>query len=155
MRALLVLMLLASVATTALCGDPEVITKNSEGREFWLVFMKNFREAAQRDGRNQENLRLQLFITSSYDATVRIQIEELNYDNTITIRANAVVPVQIPARAQLRLSEQPERLAVHVTADTTVSVYGLNSRYQTTDTFLGLPIQVLGKEYRAVGYTKL
>jgi hypothetical protein len=142
-------------ASSAIASDQEVITKNSEGREFWVVFMKNFREAAQRDGKSQENLRLQLFITSSYDATVRIRIEELDYDNTITIRANAVVPVQIPARAQLRLVEQPERLAVHVTADTTVSVYGLNSRYQTTDTFLGLPIQVLGKEYRAVGYTKL
>lgn len=155
MRALLILVALVSLASTAFGRDPEVITKNSEGREFWLVFMKNFREAAQRDGKNQENLRLQLFITSSYDAEVRIQIEELNYDNTITIRANAVVPVQIPARAQLRLVEQPERLAVHVTADTTISVYGLNSRYQTTDTFLGLPVQVLGKEYRAVGYTKL
>lgn len=155
MRVLLILVTLLTIVSGATARDPEVITKNSEGREFWVVFMKNFREAAQRDGKGGENLRLQLFITSSYDATVRIQIEELDYDNTITIRANSVVPVQIPTRAQLRLVEQPERLAVHVTADTTVSVYGLNSRYQTTDTFLGLPVQVLGKEYRAVGYTKL
>ncbi len=155
MRALLVLAVMVSVAISAHGQEPQMIAKNSEGKEFWLAFMKNFREATQRDGKAQENLRLQLFITSSHDATVRIQIEELEYDNTITIRANAVVPVQIPARAQLRMVEQPERLAVHVTADTTISVYGLNSRFQTTDTFLGLPVQVLGKEYRAVGYTKL
>jgi len=144
---------MASVGLVA--RDPELITKNSEGRDFWLCFMKNFREAGKDGQSRQESLRLQLFITSSYDATVRIEIEEIGYDNTITIKANTVVPVQIPARAQLRSLETPERLAVHVTADTAVSVYGLNSRFQTTDTFLGLPLSVLGTEYRAIGYTKL
>lgn len=150
-----VLSLLACV-TVMFAGDPSYITKNSEGREFWLCFMKNFREAGQKDVQNrQETLRLQLFLTSSYDAVVRIKIEEILYDNTITIKANTVVNVQIPARAQLRGIEVGERLAVHVTADTAISVYGLNSRFQTTDTFLGLPVSVLGTEYRAVGYTKL
>ncbi len=143
-------------ASNVYSRDPEFVTKNSEGREFWLCFMKNFREAGQKEGNSrQDQLRLQLFITSSYDATVRITIEELQYDNTITIKANSVVPVQLPARAQLRLNESPERLAIHVTADTAISVYGLNSRFQTTDTFLGLPISVLGTEYRVIGYTKL
>ncbi|MBC8124517.1 MAG: IgGFc-binding protein [Candidatus Kapabacteria bacterium] len=118
--------------------------------------MKNFREGGQRDGQNRpEALKLQLFITSSFDATVRIEIEEIMYDNTISVRANTVVNVQIPARAQLHAVETGERLAVHVTADTAISVYGLNSRFQTTDTFLGLPVSVLGLQYRAVGYTKL
>ncbi|MCX6140758.1 MAG: IgGFc-binding protein [Candidatus Kapabacteria bacterium] len=156
MRSLaLIVSLLCCVAVMS-AGDPSFITKNSEGREFWLCFMKNFREAGQKDVQNrQETLRLQLFLTSSFDAVVRIQIEEILYDNTVTIKANTVVNVQIPARAQLRGIEVGERLAVHVTADTAISVYGLNSRFQTTDTFLGLPVSVLGTEYRAVGYTKL
>lgn len=129
---------------------------NSEGREFWICFMKNFREAGKNDqaGR-QGGLRLQLFVTSSYDAKVRIQIEGIEYDNTITVKANTVVNVQIPAMAQLRSVESPERLAVHITSDVEIGVYGLSSRYQTTDTFLGLPTTVLGTEYRAVGYSKI
>lgn len=118
--------------------------------------MKNFRDAGQRDMQNaQAELRLQLFLTSSFDATVHIEVESLGYDNTITIKANTVVNVQLPARVQLQAIETPERMAVHVTADTAISVYGLNSRFQTTDTFLGLPVSVLGTEYRVIGYTKL
>lgn len=129
---------------------------NSEGRDFWLCFMKNFREAGKNDqaGR-QGGLRLQLFVTSNHNATVRIQIEGVEYDQTITVKANTVVNVQIPSSAQLRGVESPERLAVHVTSDSVVGVYGLSSRYQTTDTFLGLPITVLGDEYRAIGYSKI
>lgn len=129
---------------------------NSEGREFWLCFMKNFREAGKNDqaGR-QGGLRLQLFITSSYDAQVRVQIEGIDYDNTITLKANTVVNMQIPAMAQLRSAETAERLAIHVTSDVDIGVYGLSSRFQTTDTYLGLPVTVLGTEYRAVGYSKI
>lgn len=155
MRVLLVaIVLLAFTATSWAQQYPSGM--NSEGREFWLCFMKNFREAGKNDqaGR-QGGLRLQLFITSSYDAKVRIQIEGIEYDNTITVKANTVVNVQIPAMAQLRSTESPERLAVHITADTIIGVYGLSSRYQTTDTFLGLPTTVLGTEYRAVGYSKI
>nr|MBP6510137.1 IgGFc-binding protein [Candidatus Kapabacteria bacterium] len=156
MRSVILVLMLMLGCLALPAREADYITKNSEGREFWLCFMKNFREAGQRDPQNrQEALRLQLFLTSSFDATVRIEIEEIQYDNTITIKANTVVNVQIPARAQVRAVETGERLAVHVTADTTISVYGLNSRFQTTDTFLGLPVSVLGTDYRAVGYTKL
>ncbi|MFN4985968.1 MAG: IgGFc-binding protein [Ignavibacteria bacterium] len=155
MKMLLMVFLAIALVSTAHAQDVPT-GMNSEGREFWLCFMKNFREAGKNDqaGR-QGGLRLQLFITSSYDAKVRIQIEGIEYDNTITVKANTVVNVQIPALAQLRSVESPERLAVHVTADTIIGVYGLSSRYQTTDTFLGLPTTVLGTEYRAVGYSKI
>ena len=155
-RTIALLVLLFCIASIqGLARDPEYITRNSEGREFWLCFMKNFRSAGSDIQNRQAALRLQLFITSSFDAEVKIEIEEIAYNTTIEVRANTVVPIQIPANAQLRAVETAERLAVHITADTTISVYGLNSRYQTTDTFLGLPISVLGTEYRAIGYTKL
>ncbi|MFN9954047.1 MAG: hypothetical protein ACK55I_13185, partial [bacterium] len=129
MKMLLMVFLAIALVSTAHAQDVPT-GMNSEGREFWLCFMKNFREAGKNDqaGR-QGGLRLQLFITSSYDAKVRIQIEGIEYDNTITVKANTVVNVQIPALAQLRSVESPERLAVHVTADTIIGVYGLSSRY--------------------------
>jgi hypothetical protein len=150
----LLLVLMAGFCSPLTARDPEYITKNSEGREFWLCFMKNFRSSDDRQNR-QAALKLQLFLTSSHDAKVRIEIDEIGYDNTVDVKANTVVNVQIPAKAQLRAIETAERLAVHITADTAISVYGLNSRFQTTDTFMGLPVSVLGTTYRAVGYTKL
>lgn len=149
----LVITILLTVVGNA---QPAPSGMSSEGREFWLCFMKNFREAGKNDqaGR-QGGLRLQLFITSSYDAKVRVQIEGIDYDNTITVKANTVVNMQIPAMAQLRSAETAERLAIHVTSDVDIGVYGLSSRFQTTDTYLGLPVTVLGTEYRAVGYSKI
>lgn len=146
--------MLLSAATEA--RDPQFITKNSEGKEFWLCFMKNFRESApnERPARS-EGLKLQLFLTSSYDAKARVRIAQIGFDQEYVIKANTVFNVQLPPSAQLKASETAEQLAVHITADTAIAVYGLNSRFQTTDTYMGLPIDVLGTEYRAVGYTKL
>ncbi|MBU3679185.1 MAG: hypothetical protein FGM32_06215 [Candidatus Kapabacteria bacterium] len=154
-RILLVAVSLVIAAMTAF-AQGEVEKTSSEGKEFWLCFMKNFREAGITDqsGR-QGGLRLQLFITSSYDATVRIEVEGIQFDNTVSVKANTVVNVSIPAMAQASAQETAERLAVHITADQPVSVYGLSSRFQTTDTYLGLPVNILGTEYRAVCYTKI
>lgn len=140
-------------ASSAWSRDPDFIVKNSEGREFWVCFMKNFRENTT--NATPDKLRLQLFLTSSYDAQARIEIDGIGYDTTVRIRANTVLNVALPARVQLKALETAERLAVHITADTAISVYGLNSRFQTTDTYMGLPTTVLGTEYRAMGYTKL
>ena len=45
-----------------------------------------------------------------------------------------------------------EKLGVHVVADTPIVVYGSDSRYQTTDTYIAYPVDLLGKSYRAVCY---
>lgn len=142
-------------AFNAFARDPDVITKNSEGREFWVCFMKNFREGQTGSQNRPDKLKLQLFITSSFDAKVHIDVAEIGFNQDVEVKANTVVNVVLPERAQLRALETPERLAVHITSDTAIGVYGLNSRFQTTDTYLGLPVSVLGTEYRAVGYTKL
>ncbi|MEY3385571.1 MAG: hypothetical protein RIR53_382 [Bacteroidota bacterium] len=141
---------------TVASAQVDVEKTSSEGREFWLCFMKNFREAGITDqsGR-QGGLRLQLFVTSSYDATVRIRVEGIQFDNTVTVKANTVVNVSLPAMAQASAQESPERLAIHITSDQPISVYGLSSRFQTTDTYLGLPTNILGTEYRVMGYTKI
>jgi hypothetical protein len=155
MRVIIVFMLLCAAASVV-AREPSVITKNSEGKEFWLCFMKNYKESSSSDKQNRsDGLRLQLFLTSSYDAEVVINVEEIGYENSVNIKANTVVNVQLPAATQLRMSESAERLAVHIVADTTIAVYGLNSRFQTTDTYMALPTTVLGTEYRAIGYTKL
>lgn len=128
----------------------------TEGKEFWLVFQKNFRdwvtdEKTQRQ-RPADALTLELFITSSQNATGYIEIKGLRFRQDFSVPAGQVITIPIDTAAQLRSSEVVEELGVHVVADQPIAVYGLNRRYQTTDTYLAHPVNVLGKRYRAVGY---
>lgn len=125
--------------------------KNPEGKEFWLCFMRNHTDSPLKNKDNQ--LKLELFITSETDAIVNIEIEALNYQKQIKVPAGTVRNVKLNPLAQIRSSEVNEKgMGVHVSSDVPVTVYGLNRRRLTTDTFLALPNEVLGTEYLAVGY---
>lgn len=123
---------------------------NSYGTEFWLCFQKNYRLEGGR-----QNLDLEIFITAVEDARVKIQIEELGFYREIDVPARRVVNVSIPPEAEITSSEVVTRKVLHIVADNLISVYGLNRRPQSTDTYLGLPTTALGTEYRVVGYTEL
>lgn len=133
--------------------DPTLkkIVKNPDGTEFWVCFMRNHTDPPRPD--NENRLILQLFITSDYDCKVKIEIKGLNYSQEIEIPKGTVRNVEINPLAQIKTSEVIEKnRAVHISSDKPINVYGLNRRKLTTDTFLALPIDVLGKEYMAIGY---
>ncbi|TAE28961.1 MAG: hypothetical protein EAZ92_07275 [Candidatus Kapaibacterium sp.] len=137
----------------------EAIRATSEGREFWLCFQKNSIEP-ERDARTnrinpKDQIFLELFLTSGEDTKVVIEIDGLLFRQEMRIRGGTVVNVKIDTAAQVRSSEVPERLAVHIVSEKTLSVYGLSHRYQTTDSYMGLPVEALGTEYRTVNYYKL
>jgi hypothetical protein len=123
---------------------------NPEGQEFWLCFMQNYKS---QDGESN-SLILDLFITSETDAVVDIEIKALNFKKKVKVPGRTVQNVKLPAAAELRSSEIIEPgMSVHITSNAPISVYGLNRRFQTTDTFLGLPTKVLGTAYRIMSYT--
>jgi len=128
----------------------------TEGKEFWLVFQKNFRDWVTDEKtmkqRPADPLTIELFITSSRDATGHIEIKGLRFRRDFTVPAGQVINITIDTAAQVRSSEIIEELGIHVVSDEPIAVYGLNRRYQTTDTYLAHPINVLGRRYRAVGY---
>jgi hypothetical protein len=124
--------------------------KNSEGTEFWLCFMRNFQEEDKPNPSNK--LMLELFITGSFDTKVSVAIDGLGYKLDTFLIGGSVYNIKISPKAEDKSDEQAVRLAVHITSDKPISVYGLNRRYQTTDTYLGLPVSVLGTEYRAMCY---
>ncbi|MCX7736072.1 MAG: IgGFc-binding protein [Candidatus Kapabacteria bacterium] len=125
--------------------------KNPVGTEFWLCFMKNYKEDKRPS--QVQDLILELFITGDEDSKVKIEIDGIGYRQNVNVPAGTVQNVRIPAEAQVKSDQVLERLAVHITSDKPVSVYGLNRRFQTTDTYLALPTEVLGTEYRAMCYT--
>lgn len=126
---------------------------NSEGTDFWVCFMRNYREGS--DNNSADPLTLELFITANNDARVEIFCDGINYKRNLIVKGGTVASMMLTENAQLDTITVPQRRAVHITSDNPISVYGLNRRYQSTDTYLALPVSVLGTEYRAMGYYKL
>lgn len=159
-RTLLVVFVLGALAASGARSQPterrRVSDFTTEGREFWLVFQKNFRDWVPDDKtqalRPADPLQLELFITSSRNARGHIEIRGLRFYKEFTVTAGQVINIPIDTAAQVRGSEKIEDLGIHVVADEPIAVYGLNRRFQTTDTYLAHPVNVLGKSYRVVGY---
>ncbi len=130
----------------------EQLIKNPEGTEFWLCFMRNYKDTQSRNQKN--NLQLELFITANEDAEVFIEVTSIGYRQRLKVRGGTVQNVKVDPLAQIVSSEVIETdRAVHIKSDKPITVYGLNRRKQTTDTYLGLPKHVLGTEYRAMAYS--
>lgn len=147
---LLILISSFTVAQEAPEEGHELKIKKPVGTEFWLTFMMNFREEPSSP---KNALTLELFITGDNDANVIIECPALKYQETLFVPAGTVRSLLLSDKMMVRSSEVIERrLAVRVSSDNPVSVYGLNRRYQTTDTYLGLPNHVLGDEYRVMCY---
>ena len=124
---------------------------NTEGTEFWLCFPQNY---AEQKSKNQSNrLNLELFLTGNKDANVSIEIQAIRFKKSVKVPAGTVISVSIPEEAQVKGKEIIQQLGILITSDEPISVYGLSTRFQTTDTFLGLPVKVLGKSYRPICYT--
>ncbi|MBM2816222.1 MAG: IgGFc binding protein [Ignavibacteria bacterium] len=110
------------------------------------------RTASRLDSANV--LHLELFIASDNDAIVTIEIEASGYKKTYFVAAGTVDTVVLDSSAYIKLSEEVDyKSAIHITSNNPITVYGLNRRSQTTDTFLALPIEALGTEYRVMCYS--
>ncbi len=133
-------------------GAVNIREKTTEGTEFWLCFQRNYKDLPLGTPKSKNDLRLELFLTGSADSKVSVEIDGLGFRRELKIVAGTVTNLIIDPAAQVKGEEMTQRLAIHVVSDNPISVYGLNSRWQTTDTYLGLPVSVLGTEYRAIGY---
>jgi hypothetical protein len=147
---LILLQSFSAFSQEAIDENLELKLKQPVGNEFWLCFMMNFRD----DTSSPKNaLILELFVTGDNDANVVIECAAIGLKETMFVPGGTVRSIVLTDKVMIRSFEVIERgLAVKVTSDSPVSVYGLNRRYQTTDTYLGLPINVLGDEYRAMTY---
>jgi hypothetical protein len=150
------LVAVASLILIAGTSSAQQASFTSEGREFWLAFQKNFRDyvtdAQTSSLRPSEPLTLELSICSMYPTKGYVEIAGTGFRKEFTVTPLQVTRITIDPEAQIRSNGTVERLAVHVVADEPVTIYGLNRRYQTTDTYAAIPVNLLGTEYRAIGY---
>ena len=133
--------------------DKHLQLKNPEGNEFQLCFIQNYDD--DNNNNAKDALNLELFITGDYDANVVIEVKGIKFKEELFIPAGTVKSIKLDEKAQITSYEVIEKgMSVQIVSDMPISVYGLSTRFQTTDTFLGLPNNVLGTEYRVMCYHK-
>lgn len=116
---------------------------DSLGKEFWLGFTKNYSGTPE----------LSLFISGPTATSGTVEIPALGFSQAFDVTPGAVTTVTLPD-ASVQSYGEVQNKGIHIVADDEITVYGLNRIQFTTDAYLALPLDVLGTEYRALGYTQ-
>ncbi len=137
--------------------------KDNFGTEFWVAYGPN--EGAETYDQN-DNARLNetrnvmdLYITSRVTAHGSVEVAGLGFFKTFTTTPGQITTIHLPsgnrrgASVEVVTTEQVVHgLAVHVTSDSDIAIFGLNHKQYSSDAFMGLPNDVLGTEYRTMNY---
>jgi PKD repeat protein len=136
----------ADVSVIVMLATPPANVLDSKGRDFWLTF-----------GTNLGTPVLSLFVTGDRSTTGTLAGTYPDLPSPFAVHAGDVTTIGVPTAAALdpdggnAVRIVPDS-ALHLTAADEVSVYGLNLVTYTTDAYLGLPTDVLGTDYLALGW---
>lgn len=117
---------------------------SNEGRDFHLAFMENYQDS------NPLNLRL--YISSKEATDVTIKYYDTNKTQRIHIDAYDIEEVNVSSELEQQGTAISSKM-IEVSSKKNIVVVGLNRKIYTTDAYLGMPDQLLGKEYYAATYT--
>ena len=142
-------------------GEPGIA---SEGRHFVLAFPQNAANEDQNanlhaDRQKQQGLYLHLSSRVSTVATVTSAA--IGFERTVPVSPGQVITVKLPE--ELRLGFTPASVwtsasgiiqprTIEVVSEAPIAVHALDQIYQTTDGYLGLPVEELGTEYMVLAY---
>src|SRR5438874_4804480 len=146
------------VLTAALCmaSFPSILSaqkqkKDNFGKEFYVAFAQN-----QGSGDESRNF-MGLFITSRVATQGLVEVPGLSWSKTFTTTPGQITSIELPdgkfggQTVEITADEQVSQgMAVHITANDEIAVYGMNHKEYSSDAFMALPIGVLGTEYRAL-----
>jgi hypothetical protein len=124
------------------------IARTSRGKEFYGMIMKN---SGATGGANTQPY-FRVFLSSPIAATATVEITDGSFSKNVTITPNVVSTVQLPFTAEVSNIEIPESKAIHIVADTDISVYIIYHKIFSSDSYMALPVTSLGNEYTAVCY---
>src|SRR5208283_4934796 len=147
MRKILCAFCLAACAAVA-SAQPAV--RSSLGKEFYCMVMKNSGSSLDgnpEDDCNQSPQYFRVFLSSSFAATATLAITDRSWDTTVEIAPNAVTTVTLPASVEDTSFEIATQQAVHITADTLISVFLIYHKVFSSDSYLALPVSALGNDY--------
>eukprot|EP00058_Branchiostoma_floridae_P003128 XP_002588616.1 hypothetical protein BRAFLDRAFT_106856 [Branchiostoma floridae] len=114
--------------------------RDNKGTEFVLSFVENFQRAGHRP---------QLLIsgTSPEPSSVVVDVPLVGFTSIVNVRFGEVATVNLPRDGVEMRGSRKGRHAVSIRAEDDIIVYGVFTERDSTDGYLGLPIDVLGTEY--------
>lgn len=126
--------------------------KDNLGKEYYLAFGPN-------EGSNDNENVFALYLTGPVATSVTIEVPVLSYKQNFNVTPAEVTKVLLPNGAnfgptvEVTASETVVKgMGIHILANTEIAVYGMNHKLYSSDVFMALPIDVLGKEYRTLNY---
>ncbi len=135
---------------------PKLLGSNNAGTEFYFTFIPAW---------ESNNDDLKIYISSQVRTKVTIEVEGKGYSKSQYTLPNDIIEFTlVPAIGQAcRKSawEAPEEdqvwrnAAVHITSDDPIICYGVTRYQYTSDGFLILPVNILGKEYIVASYADI
>ena len=126
------------------------------GTEFYLAYGPN----QGGEGNNETRNVMDLYLTSKVPAHGTVEVSAIGFFQTFTTTPGQTTTIHLPngnngaETVEVTGDESViHGMAVHVTSDSEVAVFGLNHKLYSSDAFMGLPNRVLGTEYRTINYT--
>ena len=120
------------------------------GRDFWICFPQN---AVLEE--SSHVLQLSVYITAGSRATGTITNLLDSTTQNFTVEYGASIERDIDTEIEIRSSERTQKNSIHITSDQDISVYVVDHRPASTDSYMAIPTEYLGKEYVVAGYTAL
>ena len=121
-------------------------TTSTQGKEFWLTFMKNGYEEHP-DGGWVTN---QVLISAKRNCSGIISNPLTGWRQTFTINANNITTIDIPIEQGYHNASNygiVSDKSIHVESTDTISVYCTNIAYVSFDASFVLPVESLGNDY--------
>jgi hypothetical protein len=128
------------------------------GTEFYVAYGPNL--GGEDPGFETQNT-MDLYITSHVPANGTVEVPAIGFFQTFTTTPGQITTITLPngdtgtqtVELQESMDEQViQGMAVHITSDSEIAVFGINHKKYSSDSYMGLPINVLGTEYRTINY---
>lgn len=130
------------------------------GSEYFFTFLPSWVEKNYPD-ENKYNI----YVTSTYDTEVTVEIEALNFKQTQHLMKNGVVSFSLSmdeGQCLFKLPSDPplpdsiiKNKAIHLYSDKPVTAYAISRASYTTDGALLIPVKNLGLDYIVSSYESL
>lgn len=128
--------------------------RDNFGTEFYVAFGPNL------GGETFETKNvMDLYITGHAHAHGRVEVPALNFFQSFTTTPGQITTIHLPngnnSSQSVEVTDDEvvvHGMAVHITSDSNVAVFGLNHKFYSSDAFMGFPNGVLGTEYRTMCY---
>jgi len=144
--------ILSFLLIAALVAGASAQKKDNLGKEYFVAFGPN-------EGSSDNENVFALYLTGPVAASAMIEVPALSYKQKFDVTPGQVTTVLLPNGAnfgpsvEVTASETVVKgMSVYVIATTEIAVYGMNHKTYSSDAFMALPIDVLGKEYRTLNY---